>query len=304
MAHSHDQHLPGHSHGGGSASGGRPLAIALALAATYMVAEVVGGLMSGSLALLADAGHMLSDAASLALAWGAVWVGQRPATPQFSYGFRRSEVLAALINSAALIGVAGWVVIEAWGRWFEPPEINAPLMLAVALGGLVVNLIMLRVLGEGRAESLNVEGAWLHVLGDLLGSIGAVLSAGVIWGLGWRWTDPGVSVVIAALVAWSGLSLLRRTVAVLMEAVPQHIDPVALRASLLEHEDVVAVHDLHVWSITTGQHAMSAHIVTRGGTDYDVVIAALRALVREHFAIGHATFQLEASPCGPDHRCD
>jgi len=297
-------HAHGHRHGvaaGNPELNRRRLAWALVLAATYMVAEFVGGVMSGSLALIADAGHMLSDAAGLGLALFALWIAARPPTAQFSYGYRRAEVLAAFLNAVALLAVAGGICVEAYHRFTDSPPVNGVLMFGVATGGLLINLVMLRLLSSGRHDSLNVEGAWLHVLTDLLGSIAAIISGVLAWRWGWYWADPVASVTIVFLVVVSALSLLRRTATVLMEATPSHIDVDAVRQCIAEMSEVCSVHHLHVWTITGGMEALSAHVVVPGECDHDGLLETLRESLRRGFRIDHVTIQFEHQPCGDDH---
>ena len=296
-------HAHGYHHGvsAGPDLNRRRLSWALVLAASYMAAEFVGGVMSGSLALIADAGHMLSDAASLALALFALWIGGRPPTAQFSYGYRRAEVLAALVNAVALLVVAGGICVEAYHRFADPPLVNGALMFGVATGGLVINLVMLRLLSAGRHDSLNIEGAWLHVLTDLLGSIGAIVSGLLIWRWGWSWVDPIASVVIVVLVVVSALSLMRRTAIVLMEATPSHIDIEAVQRCIAETSEVCSVHHLHVWTITGGMEALSAHVVVSDECNHDGLLERLRENLRLGFRIDHVTIQFEHQPCGDDH---
>lgn len=246
----------------------RRLALTLALTSSYMVAEVVGGIMSGSLALLADAGHMASDAAALALALFAMWIAQRPSTAQRTFGYRRTEILAALANGTALMAVALGILFEAYERFEDPPEVRGGLMLAVAAGGLAVNVAALFILHGSRRDSLNVRGAFLHVASDALGSVGAMASGTLIMLYGWRWADPAASAIIALLVIHSAWALLKETVAVLMEAAPDNIDVNAMRQAMRDTELVLAVHDLHVWTITSDQVCMSAHAVTEAGADH------------------------------------
>ena len=298
-------HGHGCGHGSGLAAAGRltnrkRLTWTLLLAATYILAEFVGGLIANSLALIADAGHMLSDAASLGLALFALWIGQRPPSRRFSYGYRRAEVLAAFVNAVALLAVAGGICFEAFRRFRDPPQINGPLMLGVATGGLLVNLVMLRLLSGGRAESLNVEGAWLHVLSDLLGSVGAIATGLLIWLCGWYWVDPIASVVIVLLVISSGLSLLKRTATVLMEGTPSHIDAEAVSQCIGELEDVQSVHHLHVWTITGGVDALSAHVVILRGCNHDQLLERIRGALGRGFSIQHVTIQFEHQPCGDE----
>ena len=253
----------GHSHGeSGVGRRGHPrrLGIVLALVSAYLVAEVVGGLLTNSLALLADAGHMLSDAAALALSLFAIWIAERPATPARTYGYYRTEILAALVNGATLIAIAIYIFIEAFQRFRAPPEVLGGLMMTFAAGGLVVNLAGLWILNAGRGESLNMRGAWLHVLTDALGSVGAIVGGALIYFFGWSWADPAVSVLIGLLVLYSSWGLLKESVAVLMEGTPGQIDVDAVRDAIASVPAVRGVHDLHVWSITSGMVALSAHV--------------------------------------------
>ena len=283
------------------------MAIILVLTASYMVAEVVGGLMSGSLALLADAGHMLSDAAAIGLALFAMWMADRPATAQRTYGYQRTEILAALVNGSALLAIAGYIIFEAIERFRHPPVVQAKLMMAVAAGGLLMNIVALLVLSRDRHQSLNTRGAWLHVISDALGSVGAIASGALIWAFGWAWADPLASVIIAVLVVHSAWALLKETVAVLMETAPAHIDVDELRQALIADDEVEAVHDLHVWTITSGLVCLSAHVVTHAsGDDAQRVLARLTGLANDDFHIGHVTIQLEhesyehaCHPCAP-----
>jgi cobalt-zinc-cadmium efflux system protein len=290
-----------HHHGHVSAGNRRRLSLALGLAATYMVAEAVGGWLTGSLALLADAGHMLSDAAALGLSLFAIWMGQRPPTPRRTWGYYRTEILAALANGAALVAIAVWVVAEAVERFRNPPDVDAPVMMAIAVGGLVVNLIGLRVLSGGRDGSLNVRGAWLHVLTDALGSVQAVAAGALIWAFGWSWADPAASVLIALLVVWSAWHLLRDTVGVLMEGTPAHIDLDEVRDTLAGLPGVCGVHDLHVWTITTGMEALSAHLVVEEEASTTLLLRQVQTSLHDEFGIHHATVQIEPEPCEQHH---
>jgi cobalt-zinc-cadmium efflux system protein len=301
MAHAHDHKDHSHSHGHGSHGHGhhvhtslgnvKRLSIALVLVALYTVAEAVGGLVTGSLALLADAGHMLSDVAALGIALGAIYLSRRPATPARTYGYRRAEVLGAMTNSVALIVIAIFIFFEAWERFDDPPEVLGGTMLLVALGGLVVNLIGVFLLHQGQGESLNVRGAWLHMIADTLGSLGAMISAFLIWQFDWRLADPIASVVIGCLILWSSLALLRETVDVLMEAVPSRLDLPAISERLEDVTGVLSVHDLHVWTISSGHDALTAHVVTE--TPSSEVLPRLRNLLDDEFGLHHVTLQIE-----------
>jgi cobalt-zinc-cadmium efflux system protein len=286
-------HAHAHSHGGRSASRSR-LAATLALVLVYMVAEVVGGYLTNSLALLADAGHMVSDAAALGLSLFALWLADRPPTRQRSFGFYRAEILAALANGAALIAISAFILVEAWDRFREPPAVQGGAMMLVATGGLLVNLAGLWLLKSGRDGGLNERGAWLHVLTDALGSVGAIIGGLCIWKFGWAWADPAVSVLIGVLVMFSSWRLLQETVSVLMESTPSHIDVDALRRMMLDVTGVQNVHDLHVWSITSGQESMSAHVCVDDAVNGDDMLRALRKCAHDTFGIEHTTFQLES----------
>ncbi len=273
----------------------RRLAVSLVLVLVYMVAEVVGGLASNSLALLADAGHMVADAAALGLSLFAIWAAGRPATPRRTFGYHRAEILAALGNGSALIAVSVLIFVEAFRRWVNPPEVKGGLMLAVACGGLVVNLAGLAILHGGRREGLNIRGAWLHVLTDSLGSVQTIAAGALITWLGWRWTDPIASVIIGALVIFSSWSLLKESLGVLMEGVPEHLVLDEVVEAMTGVAGVVAVHDLHVWTITSGFVSLSAHIVVGAACGEDV-LWRVRALLNERFGIQHSTIQVEREP--------
>lgn len=284
-----------HSHGPGAyrSASKKRLKIVLGLVVLYMVAEVVGGLLTNSLALLADAGHMLSDAASLALALFALWAAQRPPTPRHTYGYHRTEILAALVNGATLVAVAVYIFVEAYERVGAPSEVQGALMMGIAVGGLAVNLAGLWILNAGKSESLNVRGAWLHVLTDALGSVGAIVAGALIWAFGWYWADPAASVLIGLLVIYSAWALLKETVAVLMEGAPGHLDVDAVRDAIRGVEGVSAVHDLHVWTITSGMVALSAHVVTSGARPHDVLLQEIHDVLHEAFEVDHPTIQIE-----------
>lgn len=284
-----------HLHATGRRPGSRRLALTLALTACYLVAEVVGGIVSGSLALLADAGHMLSDVAALALSLAAMRLAHRPPTAQRTYGYHRAEILAALANGAALVAIAALIVREAVGRFAHPPEVRAGLMLAVASGGLVVNLLSLALLHHHRAASLNLRGAWLHVLTDALGSVQAMAAGALIAWFGWRWADPLASLLIALLVAYSAWGLVRDSVSILMEGVPDGVDVDEVGHAIAAVDGVTGVHDLHVWTITSGFVSLSVHVHVKPGREASV-LEALRGVLVERFGITHSTVQVEPAP--------
>lgn len=289
-------HNHGHRHGLAetSAKNRKRLTAVLILVVLYMVAEIVGGLITNSLALLADAGHMLSDAGAIALSLFAIWIARKPASPQQTYGYYRTEILAALVNGATLVAVAIFIFFEAWERMSEPPEVQGPLMMGIAVGGLAINVTALLLLEGGRDENLNVQGAWLHVLTDALGSVGAIVAGILIWTLDWYWADPVASVIIGILVIYSSWALLRETVWVLMEGAPGHIDVDELRDAVIELGGVTSVHDLHVWTITSGLVAMSGHVSVESKQFTHAKTQEIRALVHDRFGIDHVTIQLEA----------
>lgn len=276
----------------------RRLGLVLGLVVLYMAAEFIGGLLTNSLALLADAGHMLSDAGSLGLAVFALWIAQRPRTPERTFGYHRTEILAALANGVTLIVVAVLIVIEAFHRLERLAPVNGRVMMWIAVGGLLVNLISMRILHGGQADSLNVRGAWLHVVTDTLGSVEAILAGAVIWAFGWTWADPVASILIALLVVWSAWSLIRDAGNILLEATPSHIDASEVQAAIRRVEGIEQVHDLHVWTITSGFESLSVHARV-GDRDRDAVLSDVRAVIRERFDIEHATIQLEGEDgCG------
>jgi len=271
----------------------RRLLIALVLAATYMVAEFVGGLLTGSLALLADAGHMVSDVFALAMSAAAIQISRLPPTPQRTYGYKRTEILAALGNGILLVCVALYIFVEAYERANAPVAILGAPMLAIAVGGLLINIAGLLILGAGRAENLNVRGAWLHVMSDALGSVGAITAAILIWAFGWTWADSLASVLIGLLVIYSSWSLLRVALAVLMEGAPAHIDVEEVRRALAEHRCVLGVHDLHIWTVGSGMVSLSGHVVAEDGLENGPILREIGDLLEARFGIAHTTIQIE-----------
>lgn len=287
----------GHSHGiaAGTAAGrhkGR-LAGALALTTGFMAVEVVGALWTGSLALLADAAHMLTDAGGLALALLAIRFAERPATPQKTYGYVRAEVLSALTNAVVLLLITIYVLYEAYKRFFEPPEVLGGPMLVVAVAGLAVNLVSMRLLAAGSSESLNVKGAYFEVMADMLGSLGVIVAAGVILLTGWTLVDPIVGAAIGLFIVPRTWNLLKQAVHILLEGTPPEVDVSLLERRLLEIPGVTAAHDLHVWTITSGLDAMSCHLVVADmGRARDVTVAA-NELLKTDFGLEHTTIQVE-----------
>jgi cobalt-zinc-cadmium efflux system protein len=263
------------------------------LTAGFMVVEVIGGLLTGSLALLADAAHMLSDAGSVALALFAIALAERPATPTRSFGLQRAEILAALANGVTLVVVSIWIFVEAYGRLSEPQEVLGGPMLGVAVAGLFVNLVAAGVLVHGSGESLNVSAALRHVLADLAGSVGAIVAASVILLTGWRYVDPLVSILIGLLVLGSAVPVLRESLRVLLEAAPAGIDPAEVGRRMAGADGVREVHDLHVWTITSGFPALSAHVLVGSHEDCHARRWQLERLLADEFGIQHTTLQVE-----------
>jgi cobalt-zinc-cadmium efflux system protein len=311
--HTHDHRHPyAHAHGLGqlfgegesgkaASDGERRIVWALVITAGFMLAEVAGGLISGSLALLADAGHMLTDTAALALAWYALRVSRRPSTPQHSYGQHRFQVLAALVNGGVLIGIAVWIATEAARRLFDPVEVLGGTMLVIALLGLGANIAAFLILHGGDRKNLNVRGAALHILGDLLGSVGAIVAAVVILMTGWTPIDPILSVLVALLIARSAWSLIGDTWHVLMEATPPDRDVAMLKLDLARSVDgVLDVHHVHLWSLTPEKPLITLHANIAADADHDLVLHRLQDLLAERYALLHATIQLERVGCADD----
>jgi len=265
----------------------------LAVSSVLCVAELIGGWWTNSLALLTDAAHMLTDVAALALTLFALWVSARPASDSKTFGYARAEILAALVNGVVLCVLVVLLVWEAWSRLHAPQPVRAGGMLVIAAAGLAVNVFVALRLREHQTHSLNLRGAYLHVLSDLLGSIGAVVAAAVILATGWNAVDSLVSVLIGALILFSSWTLVREAVDVLMEAVPPHVDVERLERALGAVQGVEEVHDLHVWTLTTGRYALSAHVVARNLVGDDRLLAAMTEVCRCDFQIEHTTIQVE-----------
>jgi cobalt-zinc-cadmium efflux system protein len=271
----------------------RSLRLALLLTATLLVAEVVGGFLSNSIALLADAGHMLTDVGALALSLFVAWFTRQPSTPQKSYGYLRWEILAAFLNGAALIVISIYIIVESVMRLRDPQPIEGGLMLTIALAGLIVNVLAARILHAGSHSNMNVRGAYLHVLGDLLASVGVVVAAAVIHFTGWLPADPLASLLTTALILRGAWNLVRESVDVLLESAPRHIDLGAVRKQLEAIPGIESVHDLHVWSVTPRMIAMSAHAIVRDPAAQQHVLEHVHDAMGV-FGISHVTVQLEA----------
>ena len=266
---------------------------ALIFTSIFTVIEFVGGLLTNSLALIADAGHMLTDAAALALSMFALWFSSRPATPAKTYGFFRVEILAALINGTGLVMLSLLIFYEAYYRLLSPPFVDSRVMLIIAWAGLGVNLICAYLLHRCHHNSLNVKGAFLHVVGDAASSVGAISAGLLMWLRGWYWADPLASALVGVLILYSSWRLVKDSVDILLEGTPAHINVAEVREHLCGEEGVESVHDLHIWTLTSGIHAMSCHAVLCGEKDRHEILEKLSEIMRSRFGIGHTTIQLE-----------
>lgn len=293
--HAHDGHDHSHSHAPAVSAGNeRVVLIGFAMTFGFMIAEVIGGLLSGSLALVADAGHMLTDALALALAWAGFRFGRRGSDYRRTFGYRRLEVLAGFVNAVALLALVAWIAWEAAWRLFEPHPILAGPMLVIAVLGLVVNLGVFLVLRRGDTEHVNIKGAMLHVLGDLLGSVAAIVAAVVIYFTGWTPIDPILSVVLSLLILRSAWALLSNSLQILIEGVPPGIDvagmPAALTAAV---SGITAVEHVHVWSITSGRPAATMEVTLAPGADPGATLKAVKAALESLYGIGHSTIEID-----------
>lgn len=285
LAHDHREHSRTAPH--------RTLLTVLLLTFAYMLAEVVGGYYTNSLALLSDAGHMLTDVAAIALSLLALRFASRPATPRKTYGFYRLEILAALANGVILLGLSALICSEAWERFQRPEQVDAWPLVFVSSGGLVVNLFSAWLLSRPQKENLNLRGAFLHVIGDLFGSVAAILAGVAIILRGWMWADPLFSVVISVLIIYSAWRLVSDAVNVLLEGTPSHINPAGVEEAIRTVAGVRDVHDLHIWTITSDRHALTAHVVIDDLGESYRILRELRLLLSDRFLLTHSTIQLE-----------
>ncbi|ADO71641.1 cation diffusion facilitator family transporter [Stigmatella aurantiaca] len=308
--HGHDHHGHDHSHGHGHGNGqppGRPsqladerrkdrrrLLLALVFTATIALAEAIGGYLTQSLALMSDAGHMLTDISALALSLLALWFAGKPADLKKTYGYYRMEILSALLNGMLLLLLTAFIVFEAWQRFREPTPVRVGPMAVVALVGLVANLAALGFLH--RTHSMNVRGAFLHVLGDALSSVGVLVGAAIMAATGWYAVDPLISLLISVVIVVGALRLVRDAVDVLLEAVPAHVDLEAVKGLLMRVQGVSAVHDLHVWTISSGLYALSAHLVVADPMvcNNDEILSSVKHELFDRFGIDHTTIQIES----------
>jgi len=291
-------HAHGHDHGAGRAAGTRALALSLGLIVAFGVVEVVAGALADSLALLADAGHMASDAGGLALALFAAWAAGRPATSQRSFGYHRAEILAALANGVLLVAIAIWIFVEAIDRFRDPGDPLGGWMLLVGVVGLGVNVLAAWLMVRSGGDSLNVRAATRHVLADMLGSAGVIVAALIVLTTGWVKADPAVSVLIGILVLASSWSVLRESVGILLESTPPGIDAEEVGRAMVNLHGVREVHDLHIWTITSGFPALSAHVLVDQGADCHRLRAQLELLLHDRYALEHTTLQVEHATGG------
>ncbi len=260
-----------------------------------MVAEFVGGWYANSLALIADAGHMLTDVAAISLTIFAFWIASRPATQHKTYGYYRVEILAAFVNGVVLVMLSVWVLYEAVYRWSSPQDVRGSTLTAIAVGGLIINIIVATLLHSGHKHDLNMRGAWLHVIGDLLGSIAAIVAGTLIIAFGWLWADALSSVLISLIIIYGAWRLVAESTNILLEGTPRHIDLALVENVMLETEGVTGVHDLHVWTISSGIEALSAHINHEESVPHAELLSTIRDRLNESFNIGHLTIQMETS---------
>jgi len=295
MGHDHP-HDHSHSHPHSSAhreAGFRSLFSVFVLSGTFMVAEIVGGLWSGSLALLADSGHMAIDTVAVGLGLFALWIARMPPTPSRTYGYYRAEILGATLNGALLVAVACWIVYEAIQRFSHPRSIDGSWMTIIAVGGLLVNLVGLRLVHRHSENSLSMRSVTLHLIFDAMGSAGAIIAGLLVWRWGWVWADSAVSILLAIFILVGAVKLLLECVDVLLESVPKGVDLEVLRANLSSVVSVTDVHDLHVWTLSTGVIALSAHLRVKEGADHGLILRQSNGLLQGKHGIAHATLQLE-----------
>jgi cobalt-zinc-cadmium efflux system protein len=290
----HD-HSHNHSHGASDLSRTRRLWLALALTAGYMFVEGIGGWMTNSLALIADAGHMLTDVAALLLTLAAIWFASRPATSKKTFGYYRLEILAAFVNGMLLVLLSLWVIYEAYERWQLPPSVDGLNLTLIAAGGFLVNLVAAKLLHHGHHHDLNMRGAYLHIMGDLLGSAAAVTAGVLVYAFGWLWADPLCSVLISVIIIFGSARLVLESVNVLLEGTPAHIDLAAVETTILETEGVGGVHDLHIWTISSGMDALSAHISHDDSIAHSELLGRVRSRLHDAYGIDHLTIQMEST---------
>jgi len=287
----------GHAHAIPDTQNGKFLWWALGLTGSFLIIEVIGGLILNSLALLSDASHMFTDVSALAIALAAIRIARRPADAKRSYGYHRFEILAAAFNALLLFAVAFYILFEAWQRFSQPVEVQSMGMLVVAVLGLIINLISMRLLSSGKDTSLNVKGAYLEVWSDMLGSLGVIAAALIIRFTGWSWVDTVVAVGIGLWVLPRTWLLLKESLNILLEGTPAGIDVKHVEAAMLATPHVTGIHDVHIWALTSGKNSLTAHVVQTGEIPPAEVIASIQSVLADQFSVVHTTLQLETSPC-------
>jgi cobalt-zinc-cadmium efflux system protein len=258
-----------------------------------MIAEAVGGWFANSLALVADAGHMLTDVAAMTLTLTAIWFASRPATSRKTFGYYRFEILAAFLNGIVLVLLSIWIIYEAVARWQAPPEVRGTALTLIAVGGLAINIVAAYLLHSDHKHDLNIRGAWMHVMGDILGSIAAIIAGVLILAFGWAWADAAGSLLISVIIIVGSWRLISDSVNVLLEGTPSHIHLSAVEAAIIETDGVDGVHDLHVWTISSGMDALSAHITHAKSVGHSELLASVREKLHDQFGIDHLTIQME-----------
>lgn len=307
-SHSHESHV--HQHGGHNhnyKANKKALTLSFVLIATFMIVEFVGGFLTNSLALISDAGHMLSDAAALGLSLAALVFGAKKATPSKSYGYKRFEILAALLNGLVLIILSIYIMVEAVNRISTPQEVMGRNMMIIAIIGLIINIVVAWILHTQAAsgENLNIRSAFMHVIGDLLGSVGAIVAGILIMSFGWYVADPIASIIVSVLVLYSGWNVLKQSVDILMESKPSNIDSQEVTEVLESIEGVEEVHDLHIWLMTSDYPLMTVHLRVRPDIDRDLILESAKGIIHEKFNISHITIQIEGRTlCLPDDLCN
>ena len=302
------EHSSGHAHAGGDwhnhgagVTDERRIAIAFFIILVFMIVEAIGGVLAGSLALLADAGHMVSDTAALGMSWAAIRVGRRPADTARSFGYKRIEVLAAFVNGCTLFLIAGWILFEAIRRFSSPVHVLGGTMLAVAIAGLIANIVAFYVLNGGNRDNLNMKSAWLHVLGDLIGFVVAIIGAGVILWTGWSPIDPILSVVVAVVILKSAYQIVRSSAHILLEGTPQNLHLKTMESDLQAILPVgTSIHHVHAWSLAAEQVLVTLHVRCVKEHEAPSIIAALKTRLKEKFGVGHSTIQVETFDCADE----
>ncbi|TCJ03668.1 cation diffusion facilitator family transporter [Cytobacillus praedii] len=302
MGHHHG-HSHGHNHSHGHTGNKKALFLSFLLIASFMIVEVVGGLLTNSLALLSDAGHMLSDAAALGLSLFAIKLGERKASSSKTYGYKRFEIIAAALNGLTLIVISVYIFYEAFQRFWNPPEVLSGGMLIISTIGLLINIVAAWILMRGdKEENLNVRSAFLHVIGDMLGSVGAIIAALLMIFFGWGIADPIASVIVAILILISGWRVMKESFHILMEGTPANLEMDKVKSSLLRIPGVKEVHDMHIWSITSGMPMLSCHMVIEGAGVHDTILHRTQTILHDDFEIEHSTIQIEKIEHGcPNH---